>query len=299
MTASEPLVSIIIPAYNAAAYLPDSLRCVLGQTHPHVEAIVVDDGSTDGTAALLAEWAGRELRVRAVHQANQGLPSARNSGLRVARGEYIAFLDADDVIDPEKVARQLEHLQAHPDLDLVYSDYQMADERLRPLESRTIGVKRQPLRDVYAYTNLFPVMAALLRRSLVERVGDFDPALRACEDWDYWVRCAAVGRFGYLPGVTSTYRMHGSQMHRDLNYMLRYARQAAAKNFLPAEPQRYRTMIASLLWWQFGLQMREHGLNRLSVLRRPRVLLTALRMVWEVRSLREAWRIRKFFRHGM
>lgn len=293
-----PLISVIVPAFNAAAFLPDALNSLLRQTHRNLEVIVVNDGSTDDTAALLAAWCARDPRVRAVHQQNRGLPAARNAGLSVARGDYIAFLDADDVVHPIKLEHQLAYLTAHPDADLVYSDYGTADAALQPLTEEVIGIKRLPLREVYTYTNVFPVMSPLLRRTLVERVGGFDEQLRACEDWDYWVRCERVGTFGYLPGSYATYRMHGTQMHRGLDFMLRYARMAATKNY-PGEPRKVHTMVGSLLWWQFGLQMQAHDVNKLQVLLRPRILLTALRMVWEVRSVRVALHIRRVFRRGM
>lgn len=293
-----PLISVIVPAFNAALFLPDALNSLLGQTHRDLEVVVVNDGSTDDTAGLLSAWCARDPRVRAVYQQNRGLPAARNAGLSVARGDYIAFLDADDVIHPEKLERQLAYLTTHPDADLVYSDYGTADAELRPLTEEVVGVKRLPLSEAYAYTNVFPVMSPLLRRTLVERVGGFDEQLRACEDWDYWVRCERAGTFGYLPGHYATYRMHGTQMHRDLNFMLKYARMAATKNY-PGEPQKVRTMVGSVLWWQFGLQMRTHGVSKVQVLLRPRILSTALRMVWEVRSVRVALHIRHLFRRGI
>ncbi|MGI8748676.1 MAG: glycosyltransferase, partial [Deinococcus sp.] len=231
-----------------------------------------------------------------VHQQNMGLPSARNSGIREARGEYLAFLDADDIIRPEKVASQLAYLEAHPGCDLVYSDYSRADEDLRPLSDDPISIRRMSLRDAYAYTNVFPVMSPLLRRSLVERVGDFDPALRACEDWDFWIRCERAGNFGYLPGYFSVYRMHGTQMHKDYRFMLKYCRMVAQKNY-PRGSRHYRTMLGSFLWWQFGL--RKGQLTRSQALFSPQVLGIALRMLWEVRSPREAWFIRQSFRHGL
>ena len=290
---------MIIPAYNASAFLSDAVASVLVQTHRNVEVIVVDDGSTDETAALLAQWQARDPRVRAVHQPNSGLAAARNAGLNAACGQYVAFLDADDVIHPEKLERQVAYLEAHPHTDLVYSDYSTADAELRPLTDEYIGTKRMPLRDAYIYTNVFPIMAPLLRRALVERVGGFDESLRACEDWDYWVRCERAGTFGYLPGSYATYRMHGTQMHRDLGFMLKYARMAAAKNY-PDEPHKARTMVGSVLWWQFALQKQTHGVSsKRQVLLRPRILGTALRMVWEVQSLRVALRVRHLFRHGV
>src|SRR6185503_2024667 len=112
-------VSAVIPAYQAAAFLADAVESVLAQTEPVGEIVVVDDGSTDGTAAVAASFGDR---VRYVRQENQGVAAARNRGVAEARGRLVAFLDADDTWEPEKTARQLAHLRAHPDYAAVYSD---------------------------------------------------------------------------------------------------------------------------------------------------------------------------------
>lgn len=294
---SRLLVSVIIPAFNSALFLPDALRSVLNQTYPHLEVVVVDDGSVDSTAELLAEWAAQDKRVRWVRQENQGLPSARNTGMRQASGELLAFLDADDVIMPEKLERQVAFLNAHPEVDLVYSDYCTSDPQLRILTHESVA-RRIPLAEAYKYTNVFPVMSPLLRRCLAERVGEFDPALKACEDWDYWIRCQRAGVFAYLPGHWSVYRMHGSQMHKNLDFMLHYARMAASKHF-QNDPEAYSTYVGSIIYWQFGLQMQDENLNRWTVLLRPRVLAKVWRLVREVRSVRRALHIRHVFRTGV
>ncbi len=299
MTAQAvPLVSVIVPAFNAAAYLPEALNSILGQTYPHVEVVVVNDGSTDESAAVLAQFQAQDPRVRVVHQQNLGLPSARNTGIQASHGEFLAYLDADDTIHPEKIERQLAYLQQHPETDLVYSDYCRADQDLRLLSEEVIGIKRLPLHEAYVYTNVFPVMSPLLRRTLADRVGRFDPSLRAAEDWDYWLRCERAGRFGYLPGFLSVYRIHGTQMHKDYEFMLKYCRMAAAKNF-PKNSRSYRRMIGSVLWWQFGMKMRQKESSRLAALFSPDLLGSALRMLWEVRSVKDALFIRRAFRHGL
>lgn len=295
---APPLVSVIIPAYNSARYLPEAIESVLAQTYPHVEAVVVNDGSTDQSGEVLREYQARDPRVKVVNQPNAGLPSARNSGIQASSGQFLCYLDADDVIHPDKIQKQLDYLLAHPDIDLVYSDYSRADENLQFLNDEVIRIRQMPLREAYVYTNVFPVMSPLLRRSLADRVGGFDPALRAAEDWDYWVRCERAGRFGYLPGQFSVYRIHGTQMHKDYEFMLKYCRMAAAKNF-PNDPRSYRRMIGSVLWWQFGLKIRQRGCSRFQALFSPDLLGSALRMVWEVKSLKDALFIRSIFRHGL
>ncbi|MFB9991314.1 glycosyltransferase family 2 protein [Deinococcus oregonensis] len=293
-----PMVSVIVPAYNAASYLPDALNSILGQTYPHLEVVVVNDGSTDDSAAVLAQFQAQDSRVKVVHQSNLGLPSARNTGIAASAGELLAYLDADDTIHPEKIERQLAYLQQHPEIDLVYSDYCRADQDLNLVSEEVIGIKRLPLDEAYVYTNVFPVMSPLLRRRLADRVGDFDPSLRAAEDWDYWLRCQRAGQFGYLPGFLSVYRIHGTQMHKDYEFMLKYCRMAAAKNF-SKNSRSYRRMIGSVLWWQFGMKMRQTESSRLQALCSPDLLGTALRMLWEVKSVKDVLFIRHAFRHGL
>ena len=114
------LVSVVIPAYNAQATLGETLRSVLAQTHRHLEIVVVDDGSTDGTWQLMQEF---DAAIRTVRQPNAGLAAARNAGLVAAQGDFIALLDADDLCEPERIAVQIRYLQEHPDVLLCSSDF--------------------------------------------------------------------------------------------------------------------------------------------------------------------------------
>lgn len=294
-SARSPLVSVIIPAYNAAGYLEDTVDSVLRQTYPRVQAVIVDDGSTDETPAVAARLAAQDPRVQVVRQDNRGLPGARNTGIRHAAGEYLVFLDADDLLAPDKVERQLGYLLAHPETDLVYSDYLMVSETLFPLSyERTF--KRLPLREAYRYTNVFPVMAALLRASLARRVGGFDASLHACEDWDFWLRCERAGRFAYLPGQVCSYRQHGTQMHRRYAFMWANITRMAQKNFGQGT-RAYRTVLGSFCWWQFRLH--RQGQTRWAWLRDPQTRGVLLRFLWVLRDPREMWFIVRSYRRGM
>ncbi|MCA1792046.1 MAG: glycosyltransferase [Thioalkalivibrio sp.] len=125
---NEMLVSVIIPVYNGKLFVADAVRSVLTQTYGHIEAIVVDDGSTDGSGDVVEELRRDDARVRVVHQENRGLSAARNTGIAHARGVYINFLDADDWLFPHKVQMQLEALVRAPKAGLAYSDYVRASE---------------------------------------------------------------------------------------------------------------------------------------------------------------------------
>lgn len=185
-------VSVIIPSCNGLPWLAETLESVLAQGYPGLEIIVVDDGSTDGTAAWLAS---RHPQVKCLTQNNQGLSAARNRGLREAAGEFIQFLDADDLLLPGKIASQAALLQNQPGYDLVFCRtgyfHTLGGRRI------SLGVKprryRPPWLEFITRRNLIPIHAMLCRSSALARVGFFDPGLTALEDWDYWIRAAGLG----------------------------------------------------------------------------------------------------------
>ena len=188
------LVSIIIPAYNSRAWLGEAVDSALAQTHPSCEILVIDDGSTDGTDEWLRETYGAQIRY--LWKENGGLSSARNHGLRHANGKYTQFLDADDIILPEKVAVHAKYLDSHPDVDIVYCHGMVfSDDPVRELRD-------WPRRSLYRSGQIFAGMLdegylmthmTMSRRESLERVGGFDEALTSCIDWDYWLRVAYAG----------------------------------------------------------------------------------------------------------
>jgi len=202
-----PSVSVIIPAHNAADTLAETLGSLLRQTHPAWEAIVVDDGSTDATAAIAARYADREPRIRLVRQPQQGPGPARNTGLALAGHPWLLFLDADDWLLPQALERLSAMAAASGTVDAVHgswariaSDGTIEDTKFAPPEAN--------LFPYFAEFCAFPIHVCLFRRELVARVGGFDPALRTCEDWDFWQRVARSGaRFARLPEKVAHYRM--------------------------------------------------------------------------------------------
>jgi len=212
-TPSE-LVSVIIPAFNAQGTLRRAVASVLAQTHEDFEVLIVNDGSTDATGAVADELAGEDDRVRVIHKENGGPSHARNVGLSASRGQFIQFLDADDVILPHKFEVQIRALRDDPGAAAVYSQCASVDDFSGELYPATKGEAPLPLLDTLSYRNWFANMTPLLRRELVEQVGSFDNALRGGEDYDYWIRCAKVGRFIYLPGEVGRYHLHPDQSHR-------------------------------------------------------------------------------------
>jgi len=190
--ASEPrLVSVVIPAWNAARSLSRAIDSVLAQTWERREVIVVDDGSTDNSLALLAGY-GEQLRV--VSQANGGPSSARNRGLREARGQYVAFLDADDHWLPEKLERQVALLEARPDLGFCSTSTTVVDTRGEPVRDWPCCNTAEPLLvTLFMHSSAVSgsTSGVLVRRQLLLEAGGFDEHLRGFEDPDLWIRLAA------------------------------------------------------------------------------------------------------------
>jgi glycosyltransferase involved in cell wall biosynthesis len=196
-------VSVIIAAYNAASTIAATLDSVIAQTFTNFEIICVDDGSTDRTRAILGEYSDR---VRVVHQANSGPAAARNHGARLSSGEYLAFLDADDLWMPTMLERTVAALDADPSLTLVYCNASVSDSEGVSIGTALTGKgfdHAPSLNELL--TQLWPLMpsAALVRRDAYDRCGGYRDELRGAsfrfEDVDFWIRMREVGPFKYLP----------------------------------------------------------------------------------------------------
>lgn len=241
------LVSVIIPAYNAESFLEDAVRSVLDQTWRELEVIVVDDGSTDATGSIAERIGAGDGRVLIIHRENGGLSSARNAGMAAASGDAFCFLDADDVLLPDKIRNQAEFLRSAPTCDLVYSDYYVGDRDLTPMWLECVRPATQKMDEYLIYRNRFAPLCPMLRSRLVAATGLFDETLRGGEDWDYWIRAAQVGSFSYLPGPAGIYRVHPNQLHHDHELMTSSDRQVARKNFARGS-RKWRMSLAARAW---------------------------------------------------
>ena len=189
MTNARPLVSVIICVYQGARHLRQAITSALEQTYPAVEVVVVNDGSTDRSDEICRALAGHIVYVT---QENAGLPRARNRGIRASAGEYIAFLDQDDVWRPDKLEKQMRLFAENPDLGLVYSDFSQIDHDARVVMERTHGSKMRRgfvLPDLYE-ENFVGSLTAVCRRRVLEAVGLFHEDLAFALDWDLWLRIA-------------------------------------------------------------------------------------------------------------
>jgi glycosyltransferase involved in cell wall biosynthesis len=211
-----PQVSVVIPTYNQARFIAATVESALAQTYPDVEIIVVDDGSTDDTQAVLSAY--RDA-VHYVYQQNKGLAGARNTGFLASRGDYLLFLDSDDLMHPDKLAVHVSLLEAEPSFGLVYSAWQQINadgtEVLGEVRPNRQG---QLLKELLLRRFFFFASAAVLRRECIERVGLFDESLRWSEDADMWLRLARAGyAFGYIDQPLLQYRIHAGSMTASIN----------------------------------------------------------------------------------
>lgn len=215
--AMRPLVTAVIPTYNYGRFVAGAIDSVLAQTHAPLECVVVDDGSTDDTPAVLGAYGAR---IRVVRQENRGLSAARNAGVRAARGAYVAFLDADDAWKPTKIARQLELLEADPELGAVGCAFEetSATEPPRPMRPRPVPLDRDERLRRIALRQAWVEgsgSGACVPRRVFDEVGLFDEELRAAEDWDMWLRIAAGHRIANVPEVLVSILQHRTGTFRD------------------------------------------------------------------------------------
>ncbi len=206
------LVSVIVPVYNGRAYIGAALESLRAQTYADWEALVVDDGSTDGSAEIVRGFGRGDARIALHQQANRGLPAARNAGIRRAGGEFVAFLDADDLWLPHKLERQVDAWAE----GVLYSDaYLMPGDR--PGSERIgdhIRFARGQIFGSLLEENIVPVLTAFFSRELVERAGCFDETLvLGCEDYDLWLRLATDDvPFDFIQEPLAAYRVHAQAM---------------------------------------------------------------------------------------
>lgn len=216
MSGSKPRVSVVIPNYNCARFLPETLESVFTQTCQDIEVIVVDDGSTDGSQALLERYADR---VRVVHQSNEGVSGARNRGIRESRGEFVAFLDADDLWRPEKLEKQL-RLFANPAVGLVHCAVEYVDEQNRPIGTNFTGRQGRVLKAIALLQGTVVLAGgstAVVRREAFDKVGGFDREMSTAADWDMWRRVACGYEIDMVREPLMRYRLRPGSMHRNVD----------------------------------------------------------------------------------
>ena len=218
-----PLISIIVPCYNYAHFLNFTLKSVLTSSYSNWECIIVDDGSTDNTALVTKEFTDTDKRFHYIYQKNAGLSSARNTGIRNSKGEYIQLLDADDLIAEKKIELQIDYLVKHTEVDIIYGDalfFKTLDEdkilyKYDELKNKyshlKISGKGKRIINNFCINNFLVVSSPLIKKDIFSRIGLFDTNYFSYEDWHFWFRAAvAEAFFAYCPIVgTETHIRYG------------------------------------------------------------------------------------------
>ncbi len=213
-TSTEPLVvSVVVATYNMARYLRAAVESVLDQTYPHLEVHVVDDGSTDDPRSVLAAVLSRDSRLRLHVIPQSGQAKAKNVGIRAATGEFVGFLDADDLWVPDKLERQLP-LFDRPQVGVVYSNHLNIDGEGRALPTSWAEPRTGWVTNELFIENFVTGMTAIVRRECFDRVGLFDESMAMGIDYDLWLRISVAYEFAHLDYQTYLYRSWEGQMSR-------------------------------------------------------------------------------------
>jgi glycosyltransferase involved in cell wall biosynthesis len=293
----EPLVSVIMPAYNAAAFIRAAIASALAQTYSNLEVLVVDDGSTDATPHIVAEIAQQDARVKLLQQPNGGVAHARNFAIEHARGEFIAPLDADDLWMPTKIASQVAAMQeGGPEVGLVYTWWLAIDEAGAIVDAGAQWDVAGRVLEALIYCNFIGnASVPLFRRDALKQVGYYDPQLRAqnaqgCEDWDITLRVAERYEIHCVLAYLSCYRNVSGSMAKNCDTMAKSHELVIQALYdrhphLPVEVSRWSRGL--LLLWLTGLSYHE-GNYRDSLRLSLRLLRTdpaAIFSLWVLQTL--------------
>jgi len=298
----QPQVSVVIAVWNGERYLRQTLDSILAQDLADFELLVINDGSTDGTADILAEYS-RDPRLRIHSQENQGLVNTRNTGLRMAQCELLAFIDADDLAAPTRLSRQVAYLQAHPQVAVLGSFIQYIDPEGRPLRTLRYPTGATVVAEALALRCVLAQPAIMLRRSAALTVGGYRPAFKlGAEDYDLWLRIAEHHEIDNLPEVLTYYRIHGTSIthtHRTEQTIAAFAAMCSARRRRRGQPDPIdglNTPVTEGDLTRFQLEPDERALflqTRLELLRQrlaPAAEFADL--------LTQSWELRPYLRRG-
>jgi len=226
----KPLVSVIIPTYNYEQYLARTIKSVLKQTYKNIEIIICDDGSTDNTREIIKKFKHHK-KIRCYYQSNQGPASARNLGIKKAKGEFIAFLDSDDYWLPKKIEKQLKIFTKNKQIGLVYCFHYWVNEK-----GKITGKKKKSYRgDIWQdllQGNLVvgSSSATVVKKECFDKIGLFDESLKSCEDWDMWLRIARVYQIDLIPELLVKITQHQGQLGNKKLKLAKYRLKVMKKN---------------------------------------------------------------------
>lgn len=271
---TTPIVSALMSVYNSERFLAAAVRSILEQTMTDIELVVVDDGSTDGSLAILKSFAAADPRVKLISRGNTGIARALNEGLAIAQGEFVAKMDADDVSLPDRFIKQIAFLREHPQVVAVGGAWHVIDEA-----DRLLTTLNGPLDDVeiqqHALRGHAPLThsCAMMRRSALRQIGGYDADFKYALDLDLWLRLGEVGQLANLPDPVLKFRLHSGSISETKRYEQRrfakvaceraWQRRGIAGEFDAAEPWRPGTdreskhyFAIQYGWWAWGSRQR-------------------------------------------
>ncbi|MBV6624306.1 MAG: glycosyltransferase family 2 protein [Rivularia sp. (in: Bacteria)] len=260
---SNSLVSVIIPAYNAEAFIGKTLESVIAQTYRNLEILVVDDGSTDNTARIVREYMQKDSRIHLFSQTNAGVAAARNLGISKSQGEFVAPIDADDIWYPQNIEKQVQAMQRGGScVGLVYSWSVDIDELDRPTGGfKAARITGNVFKTFVAYNFIGNASATMIRLSCLDRIGYYDARLRlqnaqGCEDWDFYLRIAEQYEFQVVPEFLVGYRKVSNSMSCDYRSMAKSHAlvMASVRQRHPYLPQYLFKLSGSNLYMYFAHQ---------------------------------------------
>ncbi len=284
-------VAVIVPTHNYGRFLSDALTSLQAQTYSAWECIVVDDGSTDDTAEILADFRSRDERIRSIRRDHAGVSAARNAGLATTSAEFVQFLDSDDLLEPEKLAAHVAYLDANPAVGIVFGDVatfgsQPGAGAPVPLDLGPPTGRGHVIVERLAIRNSLVIHAPMTRRSVVNDVGVFAEDLVVLEDWEFWMRCALANvAFARetTPNSRALIRMHALSATRDRHRILDATVELR---------QRFERLALSTPARTFNMRSLARGTVKLALadLRRARIRKSAAGIVRAVPPLIRSYR---------
>jgi glycosyltransferase involved in cell wall biosynthesis len=273
-TKMQPVISVIMSVHNAEGFLDASVGSILAQSFGDFEFILIDDGSTDGSREKLQAFANRDSRIRLISRPNKGLTPTLNEALKLAGGELIARMDADDIATPDRLKIQVEYMRAHPEVTLLGGAYELIDHAGRLLTTITPPADDATLQE-HALSGRTPIChpLAIFRRDAAEKVGGYDEELTVAQDLDLWLKLGEVGKMSAVPDVLLKYRQHEQSVsekkqalqvrNMKLACERAYARRGITREFLgesgwrPTSGRRSKHEYALRYgWWAFNSAQR-------------------------------------------
>lgn len=216
-----PLISVVLPTFNREKYLPRAINSVLTQTYKNLELIIVDDGSTDNTEAIVKGYSDTRLRYYK-QELNKGGSAARNVGIKLARGELISFQDSDDEWLPEKLEKQVRKFSEVGDhVGVICCGYEFIHDKTNEVVSKSIPVEKGNVHRIMLINNYTGPLAVLMKATCFKKVGLFDETLPCCHDWDLWIRVSKYYKFDYVPDILAKAYIHGKQLSTNLEVKIK------------------------------------------------------------------------------